>query len=70
MSKLSLQFCVCLNEFRHARRNRFSVLPQSQFGSELTTVVGGRRSVPCPSSRRVALWLLPSSERISAAVRA
>ena len=37
---------------------------------ELTTVVVGGRSVPCPSSRRVALWLLPSSERISAAVRA
>ena len=37
---------------------------------ELTTVVVGSRSVLCPSSRRVALWPLPSSERISAAVRA
>jgi hypothetical protein len=37
---------------------------------ELTTVVVGSRSGLCPSSRRVALWLLPSSERISAAVRA
>jgi hypothetical protein len=37
---------------------------------ELTTVVVGSHSVLCPSSRRVALSLLPSSERISAAVRA
>jgi hypothetical protein len=37
---------------------------------ELATVVFGSRSGLCPSCRRVALWLLPSSERISAAVRA
>ena len=37
---------------------------------ELTTVVVGGRSVLCPSSRRVALWPLPLSEQISAAVRA
>jgi hypothetical protein len=35
---------------------------------ELTTVVGSR-SVLYPSVRRVALWLLPSSEQISVAVR-
>ncbi len=37
---------------------------------ERPTVVVGSRSGLGPSSRRVALWLLPSSERISAAVRA
>ena len=37
---------------------------------ELTAVVVGGRSGLGPSSRRVALWLLPSFERISAAVRA
>src|ERR1700730_3794459 len=37
---------------------------------EPTTVMVGSRSGLCPSSRRVALCLLPSSERISAAVRA
>ncbi len=42
----------------------------SGFRFELTTVVVGSRSALCPSSRRVALWLLLSSERISVAVRA